>query len=365
MHYLFILFLFLSAPVFADLSKEGLDYQKITTEKSQIVHILNIDPSKFQIILRHAKNQAKGVETLETLAQEHQALAAINAGFFHMEDDMKGLPAGILKIDDRWYGIAYTNRAAIGWSNHENQVLIDRIQTKTSIKIKRQRFPLHAVNQPAAKERATLYTPAFGETVETPLDSQNFVIQNNKIIAMLPGGQIKIPQNGFVYSMGAKLAKKSFTPSLHDEVEIHFQILPEIQANQKYWEKFNNIVGGTPLLISQDKILLDPSQKRMKSPFAAKQRARTALGILKNGHWVFVVVEKSSEPLSVGMSLMELAHFMKQLGCQQAINLDGGGSSGLYLNNKMQNLPEEKEDDSLSSLMYRSIADGILVLEKK
>lgn len=365
MRFLLFLIYCLSTSLFALSEREGIEYQNVTTNKSQIVHILKIDPSKFKILPKHANNQAIGLETLDSLAREHDAIAAINGGYFHLEDNMQGLPAGILKIDDDWYGIAYTNRAAVGWSNKDKSVLIDRIQTKSLIKIKHQRFPLHAVNQPGSKDRAILFTPAFGEIADSSEDSTDLVIQNNKIVVIKPGGNTKIPKLGYVYSIGSQI--KDTVPSFtqNDLVQVEIQIFPEVHANKARWEKFNHIVGGTPLLIAHHKIMLDPTHKRMKTPFAAKQRARTALGILGNGDWVFVVVEKNTEPLSVGMSLIELAHFMENLGCEQAINLDGGSSSSLYFDNKIQNKPEKKEGETLSNFLYRSIADGILVLEKK
>ena len=47
------------------------------------------------------------------------------------------------------------------------------------------------------------------------------------------------------------------------------------------------------------------------------------------------------------MTILELAHFMRELGCEHALNLDGGSSSTLYIDNTIINHPEgeEEEDD--------------------
>ena len=72
---------------------------------------------------------------------------------------------------------------------------------------------------------------------------------------------------------------------------------------------------------------------------ATSSNPRTAIGQVGEGHYVFVVADgRTSE--SAGLSLYELATFMvKELGVQTAYNLDGGGSSTLYLNGDVINNP--------------------------
>ena len=72
---------------------------------------------------------------------------------------------------------------------------------------------------------------------------------------------------------------------------------------------------------------------------ATSSNPRTAIGQVGEGHYVFVVADgRTSE--SSGLTLYELATFMvKELGVQTAYNLDGGGSSTLYLNGEVINNP--------------------------
>lgn len=63
--------------------------------------------------------------------------------------------------------------------------------------------------------------------------------------------------------------------------------------------------------------------------------ARTAVGITRDGSIVLVMVaQKPSAPANSGISLPALADFMKTLGADKAMNLDGGSSSSLYYNGK-------------------------------
>jgi hypothetical protein len=59
---------------------------------------------------------------------------------------------------------------------------------------------------------------------------------------------------------------------------------------------------------------------------------RTAVGYSKNGKFLFIVVVDGRQPLySQGITLAELANLMIELGANDAMNLDGGGSSTLVV----------------------------------
>lgn len=64
-------------------------------------------------------------ETVAFLANRYGAVAAVNGGFWNRS----GEPAGILKINDYWYGTPSKPRCAIGWLSNGQQVLIDRLLT--------------------------------------------------------------------------------------------------------------------------------------------------------------------------------------------------------------------------------------------
>lgn len=362
-----------SAPI-----REGLEYQRQNTPNSQVVHILSIDPQKFNMISQHAKGRAFGLSTLSDLAKEQNAIAAINGGFFHMGDKKDGLPAGILKIQGQWYGIAYTNRAAVGWTSNSTNtnsanksdqrntpvMLIDRLQTKTTLKIKHQWFPIYALNQPGTPDRAVIYTQAYGKFADHNPGATDYIVQNNRIIGVNnDANETPIPDNGFIYSMGQNVKKPAYIPAIGDKVNFNIEVIPNKggKLQKKLWQTMENIVGGTPLLVYNGQVVVSESQKHMQSPFASLRRARTALGIDPKGHWIWVVVENNPKDKKVGMTLLELAEFMKALGCVQALNLDGGSSSALYLEDKVVTAPEDDQSEGLLFPIMRRIGDAILV----
>ena len=80
---------------------------------------------------------------------------------------------------------------------------------------------------------------------------------------------------------------------------------------------------------------------------------RTAIGMIAPGHIVFVIVDGRSTGYSRGMTLPELAQLMKDLGCQVAYNLDGGGSSAIWFNGDIRNKPGGTDSErGTSDLLY-------------
>ena len=65
---------------------------------------------------------------------------------------------------------------------------------------------------------------------------------------------------------------------------------------------------------------------------------RTAIGVVEKGHYLFVVCDGRTTE-SVGLTLYDLAYFMRSLGAQTAYNLDGGGSSTMVFNGEIINKP--------------------------
>ncbi|MBO2517007.1 MAG: hypothetical protein CW338_07010 [Clostridiales bacterium] len=87
---------------------------------------------------------------------------------------------------------------------------------------------------------------------------------------------------------------------------------------------------------------------------AMTSNPRTAIGLIDNNHFVFVVSDGRTNQ-SEGLTLYELAQFMKSLGVMTAYNLDGGGSSTMYFNGQVINNPTTNgriSERSVSDIVY-------------
>ncbi len=113
-----------------------------------------------------------------------------------------------------------------------------------------------------------------------------------------------------------------------------------------------NVLSFGPALIENKEISVGKNQEVGK---AMSSNPRTAIGITEDNHYIFVVSDgRTSE--SKGLSLFELASFMKSIGCKTAYNLDGGGSSTMYFNGNVINNPTTNgnriSERSVSDIVY-------------
>jgi exopolysaccharide biosynthesis protein len=121
----------------------------------------------------------------------------------------------------------------------------------------------------------------------------------------------------------------------------------------------NNLLASTPLLIENSQIT---SQiENQSSNFYVKKHPRSAVGLLQNGNWVFVVVD-GRKKRSVGFTIVELAKFMLELGCTNALNLDGGGFSTMVIKNQIVNLPSGQKFGLFKN--ERPVSNTLLILPK-
>ena len=129
------------------------------------------------------------------------------------------------------------------------------------------------------------------------------------------------------------------------EDEISAQSLLEAGAEQ--------ILSFGPALLENGEVSVEKGQEVSR---AKSSNPRTAIGIVGQNHYVFVVSDGRTSD-SQGLSLYELAEFMQSLGVTTAYNLDGGGSSTLYFNGQVVNQPTTNG----KKIQERSVSDIVCI----
>ncbi len=130
-------------------------------------------------------------------------------------------------------------------------------------------------------------------------------------------------------------------------------------TTSKMWGALPHIVGGTPVLVRNGHLIEDFEAEQTLKSFLNNKHARTAVGIKENGNWVFVVVDGSFKGLFGGMTIRELAKFMLDLGCIEALNLCGGRSSTMVVEGKVINDPYGKIAEDGKNV--NAVSDAILI----
>lgn len=344
---------------YAVVQREGLKYAYIKSKKA---HILEIDPHFYDIKVVKALDRGVGRESTLSIAKREGAIAAINGGFFAIGGLWDGRACGVLKIH-QWYALSSKPRGCIGWSDGPTTPLFDRLLVLIRCQIGSTSFVLDGLNREGKAGEAILFTPIFSSLALGSPDRENIIIQRGGITAIQSGSEeVPIAQDTEILSIGKE------HPLVHSfqigtPIKFEYIIQPQMDKSSSYqWAKEDYIVGGTPLLIQNGREITDFSCEKTLQTFLERSYARTAIGLLPNGHWLFVVVDRSL--LQGGMSMGELAHFLFSLGCNHALNLDGGGSSTFVYDNQIINCPRGDENEDLGQKKVRKVSDAIIVIPK-
>jgi len=354
-----VLLLLASAGFSQTLDKPGLRYEHRKTDAPHSIHILEVDPSRWRIEAERALNDGVGRETVSSMAERRAAEAAVNAGFFRIGGRYDGEPEGILRIAGRWFSDSAVARAAVGWRQGGLERLIGRLVVTWTLESAGSRFPIDGINRPRAPDEAILFNWAFHRSTITDPGGIEVQIAGGRVVAVARTGDSAIPVEGFVYSVGpqCRTSIDKLKPGKGIRVVYRLSASPESSSTEeKRWGGMDFIIGGIGLLLRDGRSLPLAPEEQMRPGFAEERHPRTAVGFRRDGFWVFVVVDGRQPQLSVGMSLAELAALMLGLGCTDAINLDGGGSSTLYHGKKIMNSPSDGRE--------RTVSDAILVLPR-
>ncbi len=224
------------------------------------------------------------------------------------------------------------------------------------------KIPLNGLNRPRKDGEIILYTPCFHKTTLTRPDGVEIFVINDVICSPARGGSSKIPESGFILSIQeTHTLVNSF--EIGKPLSIRTEINPLIdKTSAAKWNVLDYIVGGTPLLLHNNKRITDLETEQTLTTFLSDRHARTALGLLPNSNWLFVVVDKTE--IFNGMTIHELTDLMTELGYIHALNLDGGGSSTMVLEGIIKNSPHGDEDEGANQKIVRRVSDALVMVAK-
>jgi len=168
-------------------------------------------------------------------------------------------------------------------------------------------------------------TSTFGKELGAiaAINGTFFDVANGGSVDFIKMNGIVIKQN--VLGKNGKRARHQETAIVIDD---HGKLALKKWDNTPNWE--NNLtekdvmLSGPLLLYNKSIAELDTSS------FTKARHPRSAIGIKANGKIILLTVDGRQEN-SAGMSLHELTKTMRWLGCVSAINLDGGGSTTLWV----------------------------------
>ena len=122
-------------------------------------------------------------------------------------------------------------------------------------------------------------------------------------------------------------------------------------ANGSVWSP-QTAIGGAPMLLKKGNIAISDVEELIDVNNKTG-RSRSAIGFTAKNRIVLLAVERNTTTGNAGASLSEIAQLLKDMGCTDAINIDGGGSTCLLVNNgKSTNQPEGNTQRAVSSVIF-------------
>lgn len=287
--------------------------------------------------LSSTSNNLKSRRTITTIAKNSNAIVALNGTYFKPQT---GVPLGTLMIDGKMYTGPVYDRVAMGIFNDGFDMA--RVQFKSYLKGAKNVVKVDNINQPRMLSTYVIaYSQDWGKT--SPASTKygyQISVKDNKIL----GGSyssMTIPDGGYVIVGPEKLLKP-----FAEEQKVKFEI-----GTTPDWHNVNHIISGGPYLVKNSEVFVDMTAQKLGA--IGGKNPRSAIGYTKDNTMILVAVD-GREGSSVGMTLMQLAGFMKSLGCVNAMNLDGGGSTVMYVNGQVVNKPFVKGGISISNALVLS-----------
>ena len=103
----------------------------------------------------------------------------------------------------------------------------------------------------------------------------------------------------------------------------------------KKWKKIETAIAGGPVLVQENKVAIFNGEELMFAGKAiADKHPRTAMGYTKDGKLIILVIQGRAAGVAEGATLVQEANMLSSIGCYEALNLDGGGSSCMLVNGK-------------------------------
>lgn len=272
--------------------------------------------------------------TITTLARKNNSLVAINGTYFKPQT---GVPLGTLMINGKIYTGPIYNRVAMGIFDEGFDMA--RLELNAQVKSFKGNLKVDNINQPRMlSTHVIVYTPEWGSFAPpSPKYGKQIAVENGKIVSI--GTQtMPIPHNGYVIVGPDERLSKLYRAK---HVDLDIKTIPN-------WDNVKHIISGGPYLVKNGEVFVDMTEQKLGA--IGGKNPRTAIGYTQDGNFIMVAVD-GREGASVGLTLKELAWFMKSIGCINAMNLDGGGSTVMYVNGRVVNMPKVKGGIALSNAL--------------
>ena len=198
---------------------------------------------------------------------------------------------------------------------------IPKVQTVLAVHQQDRVQRVSGVNQPRKYHQTVVYTSRFGHHTGTNNYGREVVVRHDRVVRYAYGNT-QIPKDGFVISAHGKGKEIQDLYPLGSEIS-----LKTIQQGD--WQAVDTILTGAPHLVKEGRVYNTYFQEKLHSSLK-RPNSRSAIGFTHNGKLLMVSVLPAKGNKG-GVTFTRLAQIMKRMGAYEAMALDGGGSTSMYV----------------------------------
>lgn len=351
----------------------GLDYAHLRmtnwdSGQPLSVHIARLDRTRkdLRLVSTLARGQGFGTAPVSAIAkafpkERGEPLVAINAGFcIRIKHPYRGAPRGMVITDGELIsspGICGMNYSF--WTDDSGAPHFGQFEPAFQATLPNGTSVPIGLNHECSSNAVVLFTHMLGKStratnnlelvLEEPSHKplawrvgESYVL---KVKAVNPAGNSALSKTTAVLSFGSQASSKAGKLQPGDQIKLQLKTSPELK-------NVTTACHAIFPLVQQGK----PLEKFEASGAIVRRNPRTAIGF-NNRYFYMVVVDGRQKALSMGLNAQELAQFMYRLGCTEAMNLDGGGSSTFWMEGRTRN--------SVPGGVERERSDALVIVKRR
>ena len=327
------------------------------------VQLLRLDPRR--VILKSAlsDNHVVGTETVLETFQRHNAVAAINAGFFLPNGD----PNGLLQVDGELVSDTARPRGAIALSSEEGttRLLFDVVTAAARVRFGNGQdapsIDVAGIDTTRQRGRLMLFTPKYYAHTDTAARGIEWIVGGSPLAVRErrdDAGSAPIPPEGFVLSFGGLEPPAELEAvKIGDPARIERRFVTLHGTPPARWAAADHVIGGAGLLARSGQQITDWTVEDLRKGFSTERHPRTMVGVDRDGDIWLVTVDGRNPQISLGMTFLELQRLATRLKLTDALNLDGGGSTTMVVKGAIVNHPSDATGP-------RKVSDALLVIAR-
>ncbi|MBO7394300.1 MAG: phosphodiester glycosidase family protein [Abditibacteriota bacterium] len=306
-----------------------------------------------------------GRETITGMVKRTGAVVGLNGDYFPWTGD----PCGFMLRDGELISEPVADLSACGFTA-DNKFFVDILKCDGKLT-----FPsgisrtIDAVNRPRETNQLVVYTPTMGKSTknkyrgtEVICDCENLPLQLGKEMRLKVrevyenAADSKIPEGCMAISAGGPAGwflKENARPGQILRVKINVRsAYPGRTETATDWTTGTNAMAAGPNLVENGEVVRDVRTFRMQGGHLTATHPRSAIGVTADNKVILLALD-GRQSYTTGVSTAKLGEIMKRLGCVNAMNLDGGGSTTLSVRGIIVNSP--------SDAYQRSVCNGWVV----